>query len=282
MEQIETKASADLRALLCSEKEWVRVHVAEFLIWEHLCADEVQSMFLEEEKQSGHLPKYRIGIWRVLAQAAVDEKDRRYWINKIMAAYQDSDGEDRLHAIETLAKLKVSVVGEIADSLEGSMGLYTLWNYAMGAKPRLEEVKAILVADLTNDRLSELEMRITSYIFRYLGSLSDNQFEKISRWMDGRSFNSSLRSSLLATLWISAPPNEDEAILHTLRKELLALRSQREALNHIMMALAVRGDISDIEVIRDLYKMLRDTNQPDYSSDLHATAAYMVLKASDK
>jgi len=42
MAQIQTNALADLRLLLHSEKEWGKVHVAEFLIWEKQCVDEVR------------------------------------------------------------------------------------------------------------------------------------------------------------------------------------------------------------------------------------------------
>ncbi|NGM63575.1 hypothetical protein G5B30_16825 [Sphingobacterium sp. SGG-5] len=281
MGQIQTKALMDLRSLLYSEKEWVKVHAAEFLIWEKQAVDEVRDVFLKEEKQSGDLPKYRIGIWRVLAQTAVSEEDRRYWIDKIIAAYQNPEGEDRLHAIETLAKLKVPVVEEIDSNLEGSMRLYSLWNYAMGSKQRRGEVKALLVANLINGKLSELEMQVSSYIFRYLGPLSNSQFREIYQWMQRKDLILSLRSNLLATLWMVFPINGDKVMLNTLKKELLTLQSQPEALNHVMMGLATCGGLDDSEIIRGLYNAMRDKGRAGYNSDLHAAAAYMVLKVRD-
>jgi len=278
--QTEKKALTDLKSLLYAEKEWVKIHIAEFLLWENYYVDEVRDVFLQEEQQFGDMSKYRIGIWRVLAQGATDERDRQYWVDKIVAAYQDTEGEDRLHAIETLAKLKVPVVEEVDSNLKGSMRLYSLWNYAMGSKQRMGEVKTLLVANLINDRLSELEMQVTSYIFRYLSPLSDEQFGKIYEWMQDKDLSPSLRGNLLATLWIAFPENGGGAVLHTLKKELIDLRSQPEALNHIMTAFAARGSVRDSEIIYDLYETLGDTNQPSYNSDLHATAAYMVLKVS--
>lgn len=278
MAQTQTNASADLRLLLHSEKEWVKVHVAEFLIWEKQCVDEVREVFLEEEQQFHNLPKYRIGIWRALAQAAVDEKERQYWIGKIVTAYQNPEGEDRLHAIETLAKLKVPIIQSIDNSLEGSMRLYTMWNYALESEEKKQTVKNMLIRDLVSNKLTELEMQVTSYVFRYLGLLSNEQFGEIYGWMQSRDLSPSLRSNLLATLWISFPENGDSNVLHILKKELLALRSQPEALNHVMMGLATCGGLNDSEIIRGLYDAMRDANRPDYNSDLHATAAYMMLK----
>ncbi len=278
MAQTQTNASADLRLLLHSEKEWVKVHVAEFLIWEKQCVDEVREVFLEEEQQFHNLPKYRIGIWRALAQAAVDEKERQYWIGKIVTAYQNPEGEDRLHAIETLAKLKVPIIQSIDNSLEGSMRLYTMWNYALESEQAKQEVKHKLIQDLVNSKLTELEMYVTSYILRYIGPLTDNEYMNVEGWMKKEDLTAALRSNLLATLLISGQESQHVNVMKALKKELLILRKNREALPHIMIALAQKGDFNDREIISDLYDAMRDANRPDYNSDLHATAAYMMLK----
>src|SRR5690606_18340609 len=83
----------DLKRILHSESQWVKVHAAEFLLWENQAVDEVREVYLQEERLFGDVPKYRIGIWRVLAQAAVDPQDRKHWVDKIVAAYLDTAGE---------------------------------------------------------------------------------------------------------------------------------------------------------------------------------------------
>src|SRR5690606_758178 len=145
--QNRAQALTDLKSLLHSEKEWVKVHAAEFLLWENQAVDEVREVYLQEERLFGDVPKYRIGIWRVLAQAAVTTQDRKHWMDTLVAAYLDSGGERRWHAIETLAKLRVPVVRGMEDSLTGSMRIYSLWNYATASKKHEQTVKDSLLAD---------------------------------------------------------------------------------------------------------------------------------------
>lgn len=278
--QVATKALADLQHLLHTEKEWVKVHAAEFLLWEDRAVDEVRKIYLQEEQLFGDVPKYRIGIWRVLAQAAADDKDRQYWVDKIVTAYQDPEGEDRLHAIETLAKLKIPVVQRIDDSLEGSMRIYSLWNYATASKQQQEEVKAILLEDLFSGRLSELETLVTSFVLRYLGPLSNDEHQKVYEWLESNNFDTSLSGSLLATLWMTSPVAGDQEAGRASKTALLAFGAQSETLNNVMMALAVSGDKEDKEMICRLYDAARKADHPDYNSDLHATAAYMLLKTA--
>lgn len=282
MGQLKTQALEDLKRLLHSEKEWAKVHVAEFLIWEGYDSAMVYNIFLQEEKEFGLTPKYRIGIWRVLAQATVEEKSSQYWIDKIDQVYKNPENEDYLHAIETLAKLQIYVVKKQPDISAGPISLYSLWNYALGSEDRLKEVRNIIVYNLINRETQEQDKLIASYILRYLSPLSEDEFTRIFRWLYEQNFKPSLHSSLLATLCIASPPHTDKKILDTIKTDLLALKSQRDALSHIMTALSVCGDVDDKEIVSGLYNTLADTNSPDYNGDLHATAAYMVLRAYGK
>src|SRR5690606_26761044 len=84
----------DLKELLHTQEEWIKVHVAEFLIWENYLVDDVRTVFLDEERKHGNQPRYRIGIWRVLAQAAQTEQERESWIGRIVAAYNNPSSID--------------------------------------------------------------------------------------------------------------------------------------------------------------------------------------------
>ncbi len=277
--QTKQMALADLKSLLYSEKEWIKVHVAEFLLWRNCYVDEVRTEFLKEEEQFGHVPKYRVGIWRVLVQATTDEKNKQYWIDKIIAAYHDKKGEDRLHSIETLAKLRVGVVQVLPTGLESSFRLYSLWNYALGSAERKQTVKHMLIRDLVSNKLTELEMQVTSYILRYIGPLAENEYVQVKTWMQTTDLKTALRSNLLATLLISCPENQIVTTVGKLKKDLFAMRNDGEAVPHIMMALAQKGDVNDRKMVLDLYTGMRDVKNRDYNTDLHATAAYMMLKS---
>lgn len=276
--QTKQMALTDLKTLLYSEKEWIKVHVAEFLLWENCYVEEVRAEFLEEEERFARIPKYRIGVWRVLAQTAVDKKDKQYWIDKIIAAYRNPEGKDTLHAIETLAKLQVPVVQDQPEGDKGSFQLYSLWNYALRSEQTKQEVKHVLIKDLVSERLTELEMHVTSYILRYIGPLADDEYMQIEAWMRKEDMKIALRSNLLATLLIAGPENQSVSVTQSLKEELYAMRNEGEAIPHVMMALAQKGDLNDRKIVADLYTAMRDMKSGGYNTDLHATAAYMAFK----
>ena len=102
--EIRDRAVDELRQALKTETRWVKVHAAEHLLSLGY-ADGVHSVFSQENELHGAEPMYRVGIWRVLAQTPISEGERERWLNRIWEAFWDEDGEDRIHAAETLAKL---------------------------------------------------------------------------------------------------------------------------------------------------------------------------------
>src|SRR5690606_22576845 len=101
-EEMKKVGIEDLRQILGEQHEWVKVHAAEFLL--QLGQPEgVKEAFVSENEQFGDKAPYRIGIWRVLAQAETSEQKKQRWVGKIKKAFLDPRGSDRLHAIETLA-----------------------------------------------------------------------------------------------------------------------------------------------------------------------------------
>lgn len=106
--ELRDRAVQTLREVLEKEERWVKVHAAEFL----LALDYPQGVretFEKELERAGNEPEYRIGIWRVLARAASNKAERNGWVTKIRDVFLDPKSPDRLHAAETLAKLKYKV-----------------------------------------------------------------------------------------------------------------------------------------------------------------------------
>lgn len=99
------QAETVLRTALQQEAAFIKVHAAEVLAG-FGGADLVRQVFTAELAAHGREPRYRIGIWRVLANAAATPADRARWTDRIAAAFLDRAGEDRLHAIESLGKLR--------------------------------------------------------------------------------------------------------------------------------------------------------------------------------
>jgi hypothetical protein len=103
-EALRTQAVGVLRTTLADEEKWIKVHAAEALLSLGYPQGVTQRFEIELASKGGE-PEYRIGIWRVLAQAAPGDRQREPWVRKIVAAFLDVNGPDRVHAAETLAKL---------------------------------------------------------------------------------------------------------------------------------------------------------------------------------
>ena len=91
-EGLRQKARQTLSTALEKEEGWSKVHAAESL----LSLDYPQGVaqtFERELALKGDEPKYRIGIWRVLARASPTDQQREQWINKIRAAFLDAAGQ---------------------------------------------------------------------------------------------------------------------------------------------------------------------------------------------
>lgn len=278
MGQSKKQALVDLQHLLLSEKEWVKVHVAEFLIWEGVHIDDVKQEFLKEERLYGDIAKYRIGVWRVLAQCASTAEERMQWEQKIRTVYENSLAEDRLHAIETLSKLKVNVIDHIDTTLHGSMRLYSLWNCALKNEENQEVVKNLLLKGLLRDTLTDLEVIVSSFVLRHLGPLTKEEYNIFYNWVRSNHFTPAIASNLWATLLILSPLNGEDSKQAEIKDVLIGFKDEEGGLNNIIMGLAQRAGNNDLATLARLFALCRDKNRPTYNSDIHASAAYMILK----
>ena len=100
------KALALVQRALETEQRWTKVHAAEALLAVGRRGDAARAFERELAQHVGE-PQYRIGIRRVLAQAAGDQRVRQRCrcSTTIADAFLDTAGPDRLHASETLGKL---------------------------------------------------------------------------------------------------------------------------------------------------------------------------------
>ncbi len=285
MEALRNDCLADLRNLLLHQQEWIKVHAAEYLLWTDY-ASGVDSVFTKEERTLHETPKYRIGIWRVLAQATDIPSEREKWIQRILAAHLDTNGNDRIHAVESLAKLGFSVYPEYQELTtmsvsEGSspLALYTRWSIAYASPEKAAETVAFMV-DLINEPLygdDELSPRIASFILRQLGIKQLKQWETLRDAALQSSHSAGLRASLLATAWITAPETASKKDVANMKVSLMSLDRSPDVLPHMMMGLAAKGGAEDLAVAEAIFLEVRKTDSAAYDADAHAGAAYALL-----
>lgn len=147
-------AQAVLVEAMQQEGEWTSVHAAEYLIQAdrgHL----VPSVF-RPQADTATAP-FRIGVWRVLAQAEETAAGRARYVEQIRASLLDANGPDRLHALESLAKLNIPLASEEERTLVRELAsddaypgqAFALWRLEQeGSSPeRLNTLVAALRSD---------------------------------------------------------------------------------------------------------------------------------------
>lgn len=203
---LQQKSLPILRNALTTEARWIKVHAAEAL----LAAGERDAVAREFERElasHGSEPEYRIGIWRVLAQAAQSSQERDGWVRRVVDAFLDEGGPDRLHASETLGKLAYRVRAEEVDAFERAarggrrpLAANALWVLANSRHPGAEARLAGLL------RAPEVDARTAAaYAMRFLATITPATWRKLSAAVRAEPGNDIVRASLAAAAFVQAP-----------------------------------------------------------------------------
>lgn len=276
----------DLLDLLNKQQKWVKVHAAEFLIWQDAHIDEVRNIYMDEETKFSDTSQYRIGVWRVLAQSAQTLTEREFWVNRIVNVYTDEKASDRLHAIETLAKLKHAAISNLSEAVDPidneitSFNLYRLWNatYLDGVDKEALRSKFVELLESTSKMEDPLLVTVTSFILRSMPTLTSREWHRIASIALAYHGNIGIRSGLLATAWLLAPDGEEGATYQNVRQQLLSLKCETAARMNVLIGLGAARTDDDRDLVKQLYLQLRDTRTEAYNVDAHVTAAYMMMK----
>ena len=87
---------------LRAARGFVRIHAAEALV-EHGYGFKASEQLQADADTT--VPGYRVGVWRVLARCAKDEREREQFVERIRNVMLDSAAPDRLGAAESLDKI---------------------------------------------------------------------------------------------------------------------------------------------------------------------------------
>ncbi|GAB2781675.1 hypothetical protein GCM10027275_26730 [Rhabdobacter roseus] len=293
-------ALRELREVLQHQEEWVKVHAAEYLLWAGY-PEGVRAVYLQEEKRYGTQSPYRIGIWRVLAQ--VSEEEKSTWTGRIQRAFGDPDGPDRIHAAETLAKLKVpptaapEVTRRALESDNPALALYTRWAVAHASPEALASTRQYLLDGLAAGPQEVLFKRLSGYILRNLGDLTPPQWQQLARVALAEPATSDAQVYLLSAAYVRVPAGEEASGTYAqVREKLLGTQDspQKAVRSELAMALAEKGTLADLPVLLSLLtnknplgtaegtwteEALRKS--PD-NADVRAAAAYAILKIEQR
>ena len=267
-EPLRAQAVQVLRTSLDRESRWSKVHAAEALLATGN-GDGVARVFENELAAHGAEKEYRIGIWRVLAQAASSEAQRAPWVQKIVAAFLDTAGPDRLHAAETLGKLGYGPIGREASAFElaaragrGSLAADAQWVLVNRTPRRATMLVKMLQSD---DRGTRND---AAYALRHLSLLSTVSRAALAAAANKSRAGDGERVTLLSATFVHAGQNQQARFKTELLKYLAAGTNDEKI--EVCAALAANGVNADVPRLAALL------TSP--TADVRIAAAHAILK----
>lgn len=215
------------------QSQWTKVHAAEYLI-DLGYRDGLYQIFEREDELYNQLSEYRIGIWRVLARLSTEE-ERKEWIDKIAAVFEEPMAEDREHAAEALAKLGISVakldideqtIDDILSGEKNGLAVFTLWSLAT-ENTRYSE--ALLDIAISND-LQTRSSKLAAYALRHLNNLTPQQWSALSNHVSEQRGEREVLLYSLSAAYVNTPADSLETETYRKLEEQLSARMSDESL----------------------------------------------------
>lgn len=290
---INKKALAELNLIVNEREKFIKVHAAEYLIWTGHTEGPLKE-FLKEEKLHSTEPKYRVVIWRVLAQAEKDPARKKMWLSKMYDAYKDMNGPDRTHASEALAKLKQPVAvlfpEATAKTLESSdrhLQTYALWASSYGSQSAMNKNREKFVDMALTDH-DPIIRRISAYILRKMKCLNIQQWDKVVATALSTPADNELYVTYLTTALVTAPNHANAAKLAQIHSLLVKGAAKYVAGQRIEIgqAFAEKGTKKDLPLMEG-YMSDKDSAgiydpKSDDGADVRAAAAYAILEINSR
>ena len=299
-EELRNQALQELQLTLSTQSEWVKVHAAEYLLWLDY-PEGVRKIFLEEQGRYGTDSPYRIGIWRVLAQTAEEPKKKKIWFNRIINAYQNTNGADRIHAAETLAKLKIApskVAPEanrkILKDENSILAICTIWGNGTSTDDSLNTERKALLEIISSDPDENISGKKTAaYALRHLRGLTSNEWQLLAETALSEPNESEVRVYMLSAAFVAAPADSTQSKTYLeIRKNLLKAKDSPNKADRAEMAIALaeRGTSKDLPILLSLLNgespiidsKANEDNILAANSDVRAAAAYAILRIDRK
>ena len=254
---LKEKALAELNHTLETQHEFVKVHAAEYLIWLGY-PQEARKIFIRENELHGSQPKYRILIWRVLSETETNPKKKKIWYNKVYQAFGDLNGPDRLHAAETLAKLKLSplekypaATKESINDSSRNMQVYTHWalSYSPGADTNKYRHDFLQIIESDSNQVARI---ISAFVIRQMKGLTPDEWTKLAAEALTEPDTSGFKNNLLNTAFVTFPDGmkmtTDYEKIRLAMTENYKQFSTNERIE-LSQALAEKGEESDIPLL---------------------------------
>src|SRR5690625_3674895 len=276
--ELRIEAVDSLYSVLYGTTKWAKVHAGEYLIQLDY-RKAIDSVFKAENEEFGQEEGYRIGIWRVLALASRTDEQRDFWISKIKEVYENDRASDKIHALESLAKLGISVETDPGEIVSAD-AVFKSWAYALSSPDAKTSVISRLIKNIESEEVDLKVKKRSVYVLRQLGSLDTREWNELFRLAINLENYSDLKFYLNSLLYVTAPTDTlhnnhldiiENALYDYTTSDNLTLKRE------IALALSERGDTSHIDLLQKYLRQKEDGNFEEIS-DLRTAAALAILR----
>jgi SSS family solute:Na+ symporter len=275
-----------LKGVMRTESKWVKVHAAEYLIWTGH-PNGVQDVFSREEQLHGVENPYRIGIWRVLIEAANNKKVKDQWADSVQSVFLNKNSKYRIWAAETMAKLDIvpapghpEVVQQAIDNYNTELSLYTLWAASNINADSLQHCKNKLLHLVASEQTNPSQERLSAYLLRHIDHLNANEWKMLAAKASAEPDTSLAKVYMLSAAYVTTPHNSVQSdIYERIRAKLTVEAKSPRAENRteLAAALAKKGTISDLPILTPMLNNEYPLKKGSDNADVRAAAAYAIL-----
>ncbi len=267
--KLRNQCISNLYAALDKGNDWERVHAAEALIRVGE-AKSVIARFAPQADKAG--PKYRIGVWRVLAQAYRNDlgKQSKY-LKRIISAFNNTNGPDRLHAVETLGKLGYSAqtkyIIKAANDNSSPLRVNSLWVLANSGRAKYIQMLADCLESPDATVRSE-----AAYALRFLPKVNADVLESLKSAADRENISTGVGVYIVSAFCVQASRQGKGSEAKTAIKTYATGNNDEKY--ELCACLASIGNKSDIPLLK---RLLRDK-----SLDVRTSAANAILSITSR
>lgn len=281
------KASEYLMKQTGDSSFWNKIHALEFLC-EVGHKSQVQAVLMKDLESVSSIPEKRIGYFRCWANAVSSEEEKDFYISKILEIFLNPDSPDKIHAAESLAKLKVPLKGYPAvvkeDDPTGNelLQAYVKWGCVYDANISSPIDYTLLFSVL--DSRNEIGRKVMAYGLSYMGVFDTIHWKKIVSLALAEPLDSPCAAFLLHGVAATCPDKsifrEEIRLVRMKLRDLVVFGGKTERYESYV-ALGKIGDPEDWPFISESFKEGDEGNgmiDEEGCRDVQSARAYAILK----
>lgn len=207
-----------------SENFWTQIHAAEYMIECDIPDIQLQKWQDNAEKCFGDTPVKRIGVWRVKAldaRSCGNNEEFQQVIGKLKKVAFSPNSPDRIHALETLFKLKIKLLPEESAQLKSEIqdekpsSAFRIYGAGLLGLSDTSSGEKILLEEFTAAAIGSTEKFLTIFIWKNYPSLSDTVLTALQAALDSKQYDEEMQIAMSGILLQHGRINSKQLFLLT-------------------------------------------------------------------